>query len=106
MRYTQHINVTDWNILGLLLGLSKSDLQTVEYDYVNYRGKHMARVTKWLEGGSASWATLVNGLKDPLIGRNDIAKEIVKDHPKGNKNNYNNVHVLSHVQQQEVFYYN
>ncbi len=74
MRYTQKI--TDWSVLSLLLGLLPEDLHGINTDSVDYRDKHMAIVTKWLESGSASWATLVNGLKDPLVNRIDIANRI------------------------------
>ena len=80
MRYTQ--NITDWSVLSLLLGLTPSDMYHINTDSVDYNSKHLAIVTKWLEGGSASWAALVNGLKDPLVNRIDIANQIAKDHPK------------------------
>ncbi len=82
MEYTE--NITDWSVLSLLLGLSPKDLHSVNTDPVNTtaNAKHMAIVTKWLESGSASWATLVNGLRHKLVKRIDIANEIAKDHPK------------------------
>ena len=79
MRYTN--NITDWSVLGLLLGLSEPDLRNINSDPVN---KHKAFVTTWLDRGSASWAILVSGLKDPLIRMNEIANKIAKDHPKVN----------------------
>ncbi len=77
MRYTQ--NITDWNTLSLLLGLS---LHRISIDSADYSAKHVAIVTKWLEGGSASWAALENALRDELVNRIDIADKIAKDHPK------------------------
>ncbi len=81
MRYTQ--NITDWSVLSLLLGLTQVDLHRIDTDFVqNFNAKHKAFVTKWLQGGSASWAALVNGLRDLLVNRIDIANQIAKDHPK------------------------
>ncbi len=80
MRYTQ--NITDWSVISLLLGLSPSDIYHINTDSVDFNAKHLAIVTKWLQGGSASWAALVNGLRDPLVNRIDIANNIAKDHPK------------------------
>ncbi len=92
MRYT--VNVTDWSVLGVLLGLLRIDLHRINTDCVDYSAKHMAIVTKWLESGSASWATLVNGLKDPIVNRIDIANQIAKDHPKSTVTKGITVHVI------------
>ena len=78
MRYT--CSITDWSVLGLLLGLSETDLHKINSDPVN---KHKAIIVTWLNRGSASWATLVGGLRDPLILMNSIANQIAEDHPKG-----------------------
>ena len=81
MRYTR--DITDWSVLGLLLGMSRMDLHHINTDPKNNtaNAKHMARVTKWLQRGSASWAALVKGLRDELVNRIDIANQIAKDHP-------------------------
>ena len=83
MRYTDSI-IHLTHILGLTLGLNEIELQVIKVDSrPTSHDQHLAIVTKWLVKGSASWAALVSALRDPLIGRNDIADQIARDHPKG-----------------------
>ena len=71
------ITVTDWYTLGLKLGLSDLELQTIAHKETD-RKREM--IVSWLETRSGSWSSLVEALKSPLISRMDIAHQIMKDH--------------------------
>ena len=81
--------VTDWwYFLGVTLGLRPDVLERIECD-----GRNMQRnmtlkwcqckmILKWLDTGLASWSSLVKALKSPIINKNEVAEQIIKDHPK------------------------
>ena len=75
------VEVTDWKTLGLELGLSHSKLRRIMdgvYDENDFKCK---MIVKWLNTGLASWSSLVDALKSPLINKKDVAEQIIKDHP-------------------------
>ena len=39
-------------------------------------------ILKWLDTGKASWSSLVEALKSPLVNKMGLAEQIIKDHPK------------------------
>ena len=39
-------------------------------------------ILKWLDTGEASWSSLVEALKSPLVNKKGLAEQIIKDHPK------------------------
>ena len=78
-------NITDWSILPLQLGISYPDLQRIEKDNNTAKLQHRAIVFKWLGTGEASWASLVQALRDSGVGGGKaVANQIAKDHPKVN----------------------
>ena len=40
-------------------------------------------ISRWLESGTASWATLATALKHELVGYGATANDIAKKYPKG-----------------------
>ena len=84
------VDITDWYYLALLLGISETDLQHIKTDHKDsLRKQHKAIVTKWLDSGNASWATLVSALRNKLVGKGALADTIAKQHPtsKAQSNN-------------------
>ena len=74
------VEVTDWYSLGLELGLPDHQLDTIIFDgYDEIDSKHKM-ILKWLDTGVASWSSLVEALKSPLINMNEVAERITKDH--------------------------
>ena len=76
------VDITDWGYLALLLGISETDLQHIKTDHKDsLRKQHKAIVTKWLDSGNASWATLVSALRNKLVGKGALADTIANQHP-------------------------
>ena len=79
---THHIflqcSITDWSILPLLLGISEPEYERIISDNpLNVAHQHKA-ITKWLASGNASWAALVNALRDELVNEQRLADEIAR----------------------------
>ena len=76
------VEVTDWCILGLKLGLPFHLLERIKCDGRNVQDCQRIMTSKWLDTGVASWSSLVKALKSPLINKNGVAEQITKDHPR------------------------
>ena len=74
------MEVTDWYTLGLTLGISNFDLESIEYRHYDWTDRRRKMIVHWLKTESGSWSSLVEALKSPLISRMDIADQIMKDH--------------------------
>ena len=81
-------DVQDWSLLALLLGVNERDYNSIMKETRDVTGQRKAIIKKWLETGKASWAILVSGLKDELIGLGAIGNKIAKDHPSKFSVNY------------------
>ena len=74
-------DVHDWSYLALLIGVNESEYSRIIRENQNdVKGQQKAIIKKWLDTGKASWASLVSGLKDELIGLDVIGNKIAKDH--------------------------
>ena len=87
MRETK--NISDWDILFLLLGVEDVDVQRIRQDNPGASLKQQrAIIMAWLNTGKASWATLVSALRDRLINREADANRIAKAHPSKSKSTF------------------
>ena len=76
------ISITDWRYLALILGLSDADYERIVADNpLNISAQQQAIIKKWLRNGNASWAGLVNALRDELVNEQTLANKIAKEHP-------------------------
>ena len=75
------VEVTDWYSVGLTLGLPVHMLDTIRRDGCNETDRKRKMILKWLDTGEASWSSLAEALKSPLINKRGIAEQICKDHP-------------------------
>ena len=75
------VEVTEWYDLGLELGLLPYQLDVIQKDSRVTTDGQRLMLQKWLDTGSASWSSLVEALKSPLINKEKIADEIAKAHP-------------------------
>ena len=76
------IEVTDWFSLGLKLGIPYHQLERIRIDGHNEIARQRNMILSWFETGHASWSSLVEALKSPLIKKDEIAKQIIKAHPR------------------------
>ena len=76
------IEVTDWFSLGLKLGIPYHQLERIKIDGHNENARQRNMILSWLETGHASWSSLVEALKSPLIKKEEIAEQIIKAHPR------------------------
>ena len=75
------IDVTDWESLGLALGLSPPELDRVRRDGYNEKDRQRKMVSLWLDTGIASWKGLTIALLNPIVKREELAKRISEQHP-------------------------
>ena len=76
------IQVTDWYTLGLKLRLPVHVLDTIRCDGYDETDRKRRMMLKWMDTGVASWSSLVEALKSPLINKKGVAEQITKDHPR------------------------
>ena len=75
-------DITDWEYIALLLGISEADLKCIKINHG--KSQHKSIIKKWLDSGNASWAALVSALRHELVGKGAVANAIAKKHPKSN----------------------
>ena len=75
-------DITNWNALALLLGLSPADFDRIVADEHKSSGQQMGIIRKWIDSGTASWTVLVTALKNDLVGKQAVANIIAKKYPK------------------------
>ena len=76
------VEVTDWYSLGLELGLPDYQLERIRRDGYDETDCQRKMTLKWMDTGVASWSSLVEALKSPLINKNGVAEQITKDNPR------------------------
>ena len=66
----------DWKVLGLMLGLNDSTLDTIQSaDDHNYE---KAMLKHWIETGKAYWSVLIDVIAGHVIDERQIARAIAK----------------------------
>ena len=66
-------------MLGLVLKIPNSEIEVIRKNNpLNVKGCLNMMVAKWIElkPSPVSWNTLCEALKDPLVGRRDVAETI------------------------------
>ena len=86
---TETQNISDWNILSLLLGVKDADVQRIRQDNPEASlDQSKEIITAWLNTGKASWAILVSALRHNFIKREADANRIAKAHPSRSKSTF------------------
>ena len=75
------ITVTNWNGLGLALGLPSYILGRIKQQYTTVQDQIQDVLYHWIETGDASWARLIEALRSPLVNMGRLARQIASDHP-------------------------
>ena len=80
--------VQNWSELSLLIGISEATYGQIVKQCSTVQEQQRAIITSWLSTGKASWAVLVSGLRDELVGKAAVGDRIAQKYPakKGNKN--------------------
>ena len=73
---TATVKFTRWYSLGLTLGIAVATLDKIEEDKHNEDDRKREMLKCWLSTASASWLSLVDALKSPLINMERLANEI------------------------------
>ena len=80
--------VSEWDDLGMVLGLPHDEVKSIGKDYPNNGKKCLKEVIeKWLErkgsqsGEPPSWKSLCKALRDSLVEREDLASTIEQTYP-------------------------
>ena len=70
----------DWRVLGLLLGLSDSTLESIQIKSSSEEQCQQSMIDQWISTGQAYWSLLVDALEGPVLGEIDLASKIVEEH--------------------------
>ena len=74
-------DITNWNILALLIGIPKNRFDHMKKDARNESELQQAVINEWLDNCKPSWAILVAGLRHKLVGKRNIGNEIAAKYP-------------------------
>ena len=70
----------DWKVLGLLLGVSDDNLESIEKRCSSEVDQcQQSMIDQWIETGQAYWSVLIDTLDGPVLSMMDIADRIAKD---------------------------
>ena len=76
----QAISLVEWKAVGLMLGIHNGILETIQRSHSSSEECQHAMLKCWINSGQAYWSTLVEALRSPLLGEDEIADEITKRH--------------------------
>ena len=76
----QELPLSQLHILGLLLGISKPQMDRAVANNDDSMSKYQRMATIWLETGRATWRDLVDKLKHSLLKQNALANAIEAKH--------------------------
>ena len=71
-------DINDWLIFGVVL---KLDIAKVQKVVAQQENPHLDIIRLWIDSGTASWASLVSALRNNLVDKPKIAKQIATEHP-------------------------
>ena len=72
------ISLVEWKAVGLLLGISDGILESIQQSHSSSEECQHAMLKCWISSGQAYWSTLVEALRSPLLGEEEIADDITK----------------------------
>jgi hypothetical protein len=68
-----------WYDLGLELGITSDDLDTIEGDYKKIDPQFRAMLKVWLRSDHATWSALADALRQRPVGYEDLANELPQE---------------------------
>ena len=72
------VSIVEWKSVGLLLGIHDGILESIQQSRSSSEECQHAMLEYWISSGQAYWSTLVEALRSPLLGEEEIADEITK----------------------------
>ena len=72
------ISLVEWKAVGLMLGIHDGILESIQHSHSSSQECHHAMLECWINTGQAYWSTLVEALRSPLLGEEELADEITK----------------------------
>ena len=70
-----------WRAIGTCLKVKDGDLEAIEAEPGDVDSKLGLLVTRWLnDGQNCTWTALATALKNPIVDRPGVAREIEKTH--------------------------
>ena len=75
----QAISLVEWKAVGLMLEIHDGMLESIQQSHSSSE-KCQHAMLQWINTGQAYWSTLVEVLRSPLLGEDEIADEITKRH--------------------------
>ena len=74
-----HDAKTDWEFIGLGLGVDKDKLNDIDSTWSKNKKKLLEMLTLWLNAGKdTTWNAIVQVLRKDMVGRNNLADDIEK----------------------------
>ena len=74
------VSIVEWKAVGLLLGIHDGILESIQQSHSSSEECQHAMLEYWISSGQAYWSTLVEALRSPLLGEEEIADAITKTH--------------------------
>ena len=95
---TSTIEITLLKVMGLMFGMSDSALENIQNSHSLQEKCYQSILEYWIKTGRAYWSVLVDTLRSPLLGEDEVAEEISKDYlSKINLNLYNILYTYLHM---------
>ncbi len=66
----------DWEVIGLALKLTPGALRAMKGPYKDHRECMIGALTEWLNTSDASWSSLVQALRHPIVCQGNLAAEL------------------------------
>ena len=69
-----------WHKIGIQVGLSERDLKSIETNYPRHDDRLREVISKWVSGGKATWGTVIEALKSPMVSELQLAEKLKLKH--------------------------
>ena len=73
---TSEIEITSWKVMGLMFGMSDDVLENIQNSDPLPKKCYQSILEYWIKTGRAYWSVLVDTLRSPLLGEDEVAEEI------------------------------
>ena len=70
----------DWRVLGLLLGVNDEDLENIQQSHSSENQCQKAMIKCWTSMDWAYWSILVEALRGPVLGEDELAEDLESKH--------------------------
>ncbi len=66
----------DWEVIGLAVKMAPGALRAMKGPHKEHKHCLKDMLTEWLNTSNASWSSLVDALRHPIVGQGNLAAEL------------------------------